>query len=164
MSFTIIPATVADLPAIRQLLVETWHATYDAIYGADEVDEISGRWHAIETLAKQLAKPDATFLLAKRGDKVVATSLAMLKHSDLVLLSRLYVRQGAQGRGVGHQLLDATLAPYPKTSVVRLEVDPHNAGAVGFYEHQGFVRAGEVKDCGGSSAIKALVYERRRAL
>ena len=37
-------ASKRDLPAISRLLGETWHATYDAIYGAERVGEITGEW------------------------------------------------------------------------------------------------------------------------
>jgi hypothetical protein len=33
-----------DLAAVRDLLVETWHATYDSIYGAERVTEITDEW------------------------------------------------------------------------------------------------------------------------
>ena len=34
-------ASERDLAAVRALLVETWHATYDAIYGGKRVTEIT---------------------------------------------------------------------------------------------------------------------------
>ena len=40
-------ASERDLDAMRALLVETWHATYDAIYGVDRVTAITDagiRW------------------------------------------------------------------------------------------------------------------------
>ncbi len=43
-------ASERDLVAIRALLVETWHATYDAIYGAAKVTEITDEWHSIASL------------------------------------------------------------------------------------------------------------------
>jgi len=38
-----------DLEAVRALLVETWHATYDGIYGAEGVAAISDRYDALST-------------------------------------------------------------------------------------------------------------------
>lgn len=43
-------ASERDLVAIRALLVETWHATYDAIYGAAKETEITDEWHSIASL------------------------------------------------------------------------------------------------------------------
>ena len=154
-------ACAADLAAVRELLIETWHATYDTIHGAEEVTEITNRWHAIEILAAQLDRRDAAFMVAERGGEIVATSLALRKEAGAVLLSRLYVRPNEQGRGVGHSLLEATLAEFSEASVIHLEVDPQNERAIRFYEARRFIRAGEVRDCGCASGIAALVYERR---
>ncbi|TIV74013.1 MAG: GNAT family N-acetyltransferase, partial [Mesorhizobium sp.] len=43
-------ASERDLVAVRALLVETWHATYDAIYGAERVTAITDDWHSIASL------------------------------------------------------------------------------------------------------------------
>ena len=44
------PPANATLPPSATLLVETWHATYDAIYGAERVTEITDDWHSIASL------------------------------------------------------------------------------------------------------------------
>ena len=36
-------AGAQDIKAIRALLIETWHATYDSIYGVEKVTEITDR-------------------------------------------------------------------------------------------------------------------------
>ena len=45
-----------DLTSVRDLLVETWHDTYDAIYGVERVTEITNEWHALERLARELER------------------------------------------------------------------------------------------------------------
>ena len=47
-------ASERDLETIKALLVETWHATYDAIYGVERVNEITTEWHSVAALK---AKP-----------------------------------------------------------------------------------------------------------
>lgn len=161
MGLVIRPAATGDITAIQAVLVETWHATYDPIHGADEVTVISSRWHSIEALTRQLAWPGSVCLVAERDDEVVATSFAFEREPDQVQLSRLYVRPSEQGRGTGHQLLAETLAAFPDAKLVHLEVDPQNHAAIRFYDRHGFAQSGVVKDCCGSSGIQALVYERR---
>ena len=46
-----------DLPAIRNILVETWHATYDDIYGVARVNEICENWHSLEALEENFQRP-----------------------------------------------------------------------------------------------------------
>jgi hypothetical protein len=43
-------ASERDLAEVRALLVETWHATYDAIYGDERVTEITDDWPSLASL------------------------------------------------------------------------------------------------------------------
>ncbi|TIU66551.1 MAG: GNAT family N-acetyltransferase, partial [Mesorhizobium sp.] len=54
-------ASERDLVAVRALLVETWHATYDAIYGAERVTAITDAWHSITSLKTRLTRPNSEF-------------------------------------------------------------------------------------------------------
>ncbi len=58
------PVATVDLAELSALLVETWHATYDALYGAARVTEITGRWHSVEALAAGLQRPKSIDLVA----------------------------------------------------------------------------------------------------
>ena len=69
-------AEAADLPAVRALLVETWHATYDGIYGWQRVAEITNAWHSLENLKAQLGRDEGVFLVALVGEEIVATASA----------------------------------------------------------------------------------------
>ena len=156
------PATSADLQAIQRLLRETWHATYDALYGAGEVEAISCRWHAIEALAQQLAQPNSVFLVAEQAGAIIATSLAHEIESGVIKLSRLYVLPSNQSQGLGVRLMRETLAGFDPANRVRLEVAELNTGAIRFYERHGFVLSRVVEYDGGPVA-RSLIYERRLA-
>ena len=156
------PATSADLQAIQRLLRETWHATYDALYGAGEVEAISGRWHAIEALAQQLAHPNSVFLVAEQAGAIIATSLAHEIEPGLIKLSRLYVLPSIQSRGTGAGLLRETLREFDPAFRIRLEVAELNTGAIRFYERHGFKLAGAV-EYDGAPVPRSLIYERRLA-
>ncbi|MEO0910824.1 MAG: GNAT family N-acetyltransferase, partial [Pseudomonadota bacterium] len=49
--FFIRTASESDLPRVQEILIETWHATYDEIYGVEKVNEITGKWHSLERLS-----------------------------------------------------------------------------------------------------------------
>lgn len=151
-------ATGADLGAVQRVLVETWHATYDDLFGREKVDELTAAWHAMPVLERQLASPDATRLVAERGGAIVGTALAT-RAGDHVKLDQIYVVPAAHGTGVGQALLDAVVAAVPVLPV-RLEVEPRNARAIAFYAKSGFARIGEVTCCGRHSGIPADLYER----
>ncbi len=162
MPTNIRPCNAADLPEVSALLAATWHATYDAIFGAERVADITGRWHAVERLAQDLEHPKICFLIAEDGDRLIATSLAGDTGNGLVRLARLYVLPEAQGRGHGRALLEATLAAFPAATAVDLEVEPANEQAVRFYEAQGFAVTGQGTDCGGEGEeIPHLIMARQ---
>lgn len=155
-------ATTADLDELSRLLAATWHATYDAIYGAARVTDITGRWHAPEALARALGNSEARFRVAETVDgALAATASASIGRGGIVKLDRLYVRPAFQRRGIGVMLLDDALAAWPDATLMRLEVEPRNLGAVAFYTARGFRPASRSGERGGSGdSIVALVMER----
>jgi ribosomal protein S18 acetylase RimI-like enzyme len=157
---TIRPVTPADVPGVRDVLVTTWHATYDATLGVDQVNAITAAWHGQEALERQCHTPGAAFLLAEIDGRVVATAYAKPRREKGIELSQLYVHPDAQARGLGSRLLAAVLAPFPKGTTIRLEVEPRNTRAIAFYERAGFRVIGQADDCGGcGSRIRHLVLE-----
>jgi len=138
---TIRRAEADDLQAVRALLAETWHDTYDAIMGADWVSEVSGRWHAVENLGRQLLAEGSSFLVAIDQGKVIGHILADAREAPLLVISRLYVHPAHQRGGVGGRLLDAALAEHPDCDTLRLEVEAQNEKGVAFYRRAGFSEA-----------------------
>ncbi len=154
-------AAEADLATVRALLVETWHDTYDSIYGSDKVTAITDEWHSIVALKARLSAPNSEFVLADDGRTVAGMAFAVAdEDGQTVHLRQLYVRPDFQGRGVGGLLFEEISVCFPEAKRIRLEVEEANLRAVAFYEALGFRRAGKTADCGCSgSGIPALVYE-----
>lgn len=154
----------ADLAAIGALLRETWHATYDAIYGVARVREITGSCHAVDALAARLRRPTSEFLVADDGSRLGGMGFAASGGVDgrAIVLHQLYVRPGAQGQGVGPMLLAEIEASFPGAERIRLEVESANMRAVAFFRKAGFAAvapAGERAD--GSLGVPAMIYEKR---
>jgi ribosomal protein S18 acetylase RimI-like enzyme len=155
-------ASKRDLEAVRALLVETWHDTYDAIYGAQKVTSITDDWHSLRALQDRLDRPHSEFLVADDGKVIAGMAFAdMAEGEKSVVLRQLYVHPAHQGRGIGVMLLYEVEGSFPDADKVRLEVDEANAGAVRFYVGQGFSRVGKTENCGEpGSGIEASIYER----
>lgn len=137
------PATPGDAAAVRALLVETWHAAYDALLGAEEVTAITDRWHAVSVLTRQIEDPGQRFLVVERNGAILGHAAASMGGDDDLRLSRLYVLPVWQGKGVGRDLLQAAIAGWPVAACVTLEVESRNKRAIRFYERQGFSVSGE---------------------
>jgi ribosomal protein S18 acetylase RimI-like enzyme len=154
-------ATPDDLPAIRGVLVTTWHATYDHIDGPDAVTRTTDVWHAVDALRSQLHQPDSCFLVGTMsGGTIVATSLAMLKHRT-VNVSRLYILPSHQRQGLGTRLLAATLAAFTGAKHIALEVAAGNTSAIAFYARHGFAPVAQPQNCGQlRPGIAALIYRK----
>lgn len=151
-----------DLKAVQALLAETWHATYDAIYGKERVDEITARWHSTAALEERLEAPLSEFLVADDGTAIGGVAYATaIDEGKTVMLHQLYVRPHSQGRGIGGLLLDEIEGCFPDADKVRLEVEEANTKAVAFYLAEGFAKVGRTASCGRpDSGIPADIYER----
>jgi ribosomal protein S18 acetylase RimI-like enzyme len=155
-------ASKRDLKAVQALLAETWHATYDAIYGKARVDDITATWHSMAALEERLEAPLSEFLVADDGTTIGGVAYAMaVDEGKTVMLRQLCVRPDCQGRGIGGLLLDEIEGCFPDADKVRLEVEEANAKAIAFYLAQGFAKIGRTESCGRpDSGIAADIYER----
>lgn len=131
------PVEARDLEAVREVLVETWHYTYDAIMGAARVSEITDSWHSIANLRGEIDRPACAFLLVEAEGAIVATGSAS-RAEDIVIVHRLYVHPIQQGRGFGTALLDALITHLGPAQQVQLNVAAANTRAIAFYEQRGF--------------------------
>ncbi|WP_287229000.1 GNAT family N-acetyltransferase [Mesorhizobium sp.] len=132
-----------DLAAVRALLVETWHATYDAIYGAAKVAEITDEWHSIASLKARLTRPNSEFLVADDGNRIRGMAFAAATtDARIVMLNQLYVHPACQRQGIGQALLEEVEASFPEARTLRVEVEEANAPAVAFYRSKGFCQPG----------------------
>jgi ribosomal protein S18 acetylase RimI-like enzyme len=160
--FFVRTAGEGDLEAVRTLLVETWHATYDPIYGPERVAQITDNWHSIGALRRRLSRPNSEFLVADDGERIAGMAFAAVdKDGKTVMLHQLYVLPAYQGHGIGGALLDEVLGDFPDAEAVRLEVEEQNSRAIAFYRTYGFEECGRTGDCGvAGSGIPALVFEK----
>ena len=164
MTFFVRTAGRNDLAAISALLGETWHDTYDAIYGPERVSEITGSWHSVKALEPRLTRPESEFIVADDGTRIGGMAFAASSDPEkkLVMLHQLYVHPDCQGQGIGTDLLTEILDAFPGAKTIRLEVETANVKSIGFYVAHGFVEIGRTDNCGSSdSGIPAAVYEKR---
>lgn len=151
--FIVRAATISDLPAVHDLLVETWAASYSGFVSPETRTDTAARWHSVERLEAQLSRSGGAFLVADEGERVVGHVAGRRLADGVVFLERLYVRPGAQSAGIGSALFDALLHRLPDTHGMRLEVFSENPRAIEFYRRLGFVVAEERADAFGNGTM-----------
>jgi len=152
-------ATEADIPGIRALLAETWRDTYGAFIPVESIERATAAWHAPRVLAAELARAGTFTGVAEDASGVVGMVTARGR-PEVVEIARLYVRPGAQRRGLGGRLLAAALAAFPDRARARLEVEAQNPKGRAFYLKEGFVAAGERSVEVSGTALRLIVMER----
>ena len=158
--FFVRTAMERDLPRIHEILEDTWHATYDAIYGEEKVNEIVATWHAPERLKARLTLPGSEFLVADNGEIVGGVAFATQKDKT-IHLHQLYVHPDFQGGKTGLHLMIEIENSFMDADKVELEVEPENERAIEFYKNYGFKVVGETQNCGEeASGIRALIMEK----
>ncbi|MGB7432612.1 MAG: GNAT family N-acetyltransferase [Ahrensia sp.] len=154
-------ASADDLETISTMLTETWHDTYDAIYGKEKVAELTGAWHSVAALKQRLTKPRSEFIVADDGAEIGGMAYVTQIDSEASMLHQLYVRPSQQGNGLGEKLLIEAESCFPDVRKIRLEVEEANPRAVKFYERNGFKKVGTNPDCGvKGSGIPAIIMEK----
>ena len=161
--FFVRTASERDLAKVSALLAETWHATYDGLYGADKVSEITARWHSVPALKARLERKDSEFVVADNGREFAGMGyVAMSKdRPKTALLHQLYVLPRYQRQGIGRDMFAELETCFPDANAMLLEVDPRNAPAVAFYLAHGFAKVGEAKHTADDvSGVPLHVYEK----
>lgn len=146
MSLTIRPASSDDLEILRVLLRDTWHATYDDLYGPEQVERLTAGWHSIEAMEQRLGRSGSHFLVAVRDGEIVGMAFAAEEEPLILFLHQLYVLPSSQKAGVGSALLRSIEDGFPDVDRMRLDVEIANRKAVEFYERRGFAALGMEAD------------------
>ena len=166
------PATVADIPTIRNITMQVWPQTYIPIIGEGQVAYMLGRFYTPEALEQQMTIHGHRFTIGYEGGKPVAfaswgevemESEERERRAGIVCkLHKLYISTDVQGRGYGRAMVDRVMADVGEYGAarLRLNVNIHNASAIGFYEKYGFRKAyDEDIDIGSGFFMNDYVYE-----
>jgi GNAT superfamily N-acetyltransferase len=137
-------AVPADAPAIAQVRVEAWRATYkgmipDAYLAAMKVEDSAALWLRVLTAA-----PNRTSVFVAASDANVVgfacgNLLAESKHGLDAELTAIYLTRDFQRAGVGRRLVGAVVEAqrsYGATGLLTWVI-AGNAAARAFYEHLG---------------------------
>ena len=158
------PANPDDVPAIREVALSAWHATYRGMIPRRAIERFLARAYSEERVALRLARHDVLVALrspsaARAGVEPVPVVQAFAECSvedGHLQLVAFYAHPRARGRGLGGALLDAVIERYPGLDITA-DVLVGNVRGEPFYASRGFVPVEVLEEELGG----ALVSERR---
>ncbi len=154
IAIELVPSATAEARALVAELEEILAAEYPA-----------EQRHGLRLEA--IFQPHIRFFVA-RLDGVAVGCGGVALFDDFVEVKRMYVREGARGRGVADALLERLEAEARTAGlhVLRLETGDRQFAALRFYERTGFRRCGAFGDYAtmpASRTVTSVFFEKRLA-
>lgn len=138
---TIRPGTLADIPAIQQVVQAAWPVAFGEIITPAFIAHELRRIYNDEPL-KALMTDGERFLMAESGEGVIGFASYRITESEAGLggkLEKLYLMPDLKGKGHGKALVSAVIQLTSEASCRELLLYVNRANpSVRFYEHMGF--------------------------
>lgn len=158
------PATTGDVPVVRSIARETWHAAYDDVLGPEAVDAQVDEWYAPGAVEAWVEDDAVHAVVAEVDGEVVgyATGTASDDGPADAVVPAIYVRPAHWGAGIGSELL-ATLHDRLRADghgSVSLVVLAENDVGRSFYAGHGYAVHEERTSTVGGVRARELVLHR----
>jgi ribosomal protein S18 acetylase RimI-like enzyme len=137
----------ADLQALQEISRQTFFDTFAEVNTPSDMQQYLEENLSIEQLTKEWMHPSTYFYFVKQKDEVSAylkinEADAQTEQRDepSLEIERIYVRQSAQGKGIGQLLFDFSIqvTKDKRLNLIWLGVWESNQKAIQFYEKNGF--------------------------
>ncbi len=158
-NYSVERAQPADAVGIYEVMRATWLNTYPNEDLGISFDDIRARIEGehgedapvrTERWRQTIEDPNRQIFVAKDGTRVVGYVAPFYDDEEQhYRVGGLYVLPEAQGKGLGHQLIEKSIASIGREHDIYLHVVTYNAKTIEFYERHGFVPSG--RDMTGSS-------------
>ena len=153
----------ADIAAVAKLAQEIWRQHFTSIIGADQVEYMLGKFQSVNAISSQTESGWEYYLAAFDNKFVGYTGLVPEPANKRLMLSKIYVKQTARGKGIGKAIVNFVedRARSEGFETLWLTVNRHNHGPIDWYRHLGFVTVDEIKkDIGGGYFMDDYIMEK----
>lgn len=142
---TIIAATPADAPALKNLLEAAYRGDSARQGWNHEADILDDERVAPGEVEALLADPAVTILTARDDDQLIGCVAVTRKDASLAYLGMLCVLPTLQSGGLGRRLLDAAedLARADGIAAMEMTVIDSRTSLIAWYERRGYGFTGE---------------------
>ena len=143
----------AQIEVVAAIAQEIWNQHFVPIIGKAQVDYMLGKFQSVPAISGQISSGYMYYLIETDGVAAGYFALAPVpdKHDELQL-SKIYVREEYQGRGLGRAALEFVEALCMQMGIreLWLTVNRENSATIDFYRRRGFTIEREVvQDIGG---------------
>ena len=146
---TIIPAVLADIPALALLVNAAYRGQGDNHQEGwtSESHLISGARTNAADITQLLQAPHSVILKGTDEDGQLAGCVHLEKQDNKLYLGLLSVRPARQGQGIGKHLLTAAIDQAKKIncSTIHITVISARPELIAWYERHGYQRTGEIQ-------------------
>ena len=164
------PATLADVPALSRLGIDSFVHKFGELYSAADLATFLDEAHSHHALTAELSNPDRLYRLAEHDGALVGYAKLGLacgfpqfaRGRRVFELKQLYTAPGATGSGVGSTLMDWAMAEFAARGAdeVQLSVFSGNEGAQRFYARYGFEKVADHTFRVGEQLDKEFLFAR----
>jgi len=144
---TIAAATLADAPALKELLEAAYRGDSARRGWNHEADILDDERTAPGEVEALLADEAVTILTAHEGAALIGCVAVTIKGAALAYLGMLCVAPDLQSAGLGRRLLDAAEDHARSQGIAAMEmtvIDSREA-LIAWYERRGYARTGETR-------------------
>ena len=144
---TIIAATPADAPALKNLLEAAYRGDSARQGWNHEADILDDERVAPGEVEALLADPAVTILTARDDDQLIGCVAVTRKDASLAYLGMLCVLPTLQSGGLGRRLLDVAedLARADGIAAMEMTVIDSRTSLIAWYERRGYAFTGETR-------------------
>lgn len=157
-------ARVENVPAIRAVASEAWHAAYGDVLPESAIEERLAEWYSPEAVERAVTAEETVYLVAVDDGAVGYASGAAGSEGgpETATLTSIYVHPNRWGRGIGGQLLEDLCGRLREREFERLRavVLSENDIGLSFYEREGFEQVEERTGEHGEAEEMEVVVER----
>jgi len=143
--------TTEDAKMLSELGARTFYDTFAEANTPENMDAYLKRSFSLEIQFKELSQPDIIFLIAEFEEIPIGYAQLILNSKDEAIkgtrpleIRRIYVSQEYLGKGVGKELMQATISEARQRGCdcIWLGVWEKNQSAIDFYRKWGFREVG----------------------
>ena len=152
----------AGIDKLSQLADDIWREYFPIILSDAQIDYMLDKFQSSRAITEQLKVGYRYFMIYLDGKPQAYFSVQARPETDVLFLSKLYVRGENRGLGLGGKMLEfiKNIARKSKLNAIELTCNKHNENTLAFYRKKGFVAVDEfVADIGGGFAMDDYVMQ-----